>query len=372
MAERRKLMEMKYRIILLLSVFLSVNLALRAQGFTETRTYKRTFPASEEISFNIVNKYGTIQITNGRSDSVSVIAEVIASSPNAQRMRKMLNGISVNMAETAWSIRVQSDFSSNPGFLIEDFKNITGKIIPYENRLQVNYYIIVPHGINMTIDNMYGDVYLEDVSGNLSLTLSNGSLQTGHIEKASLINLSFVNGSVTGIGEGKISVSYSDLTIGASGDLDITARSSKLEMTSCEEMSLNSRRDKLFIGSAGSINADSYFSEIFIETVSGEVILKSVYGSLRIPALRNSISLLSVNAQFTELYFGLEQGFRAGVDIKTTSTNTSFTRENTSLTEQTLNSDKKEVVIYGNIGGESPVSKIKIDAVRGSLTIRHN
>ena len=224
----------------------------------------------------------------------------------------------------------------------------------------------------MTIDNMYGDVYLEDVMGNLSLTLSNGSLQTGHIEKASLLNLSFVNGSVTGISEGKMSVSYSDLTIGESGNLNITTRSSKLELTSCEELSLNSRRDKIFIGSTGRINADSYFSEIFIETASGEVILKSVYGSIRIPSLRNSLSLMSVNAQFTELYFGLEQRFRAGVDIKTTSTDTSFPRENTSLTEQTLNSDKKEVVIYGNIGGGSPATKIKIDAVRGSLTIKHN
>lgn len=372
MTERKKLMVMKYRLIILLSVCLSANLALHAQGFTETRTYKRTFPATEDLSFNIVNKYGTIQITNGRSDSVSVIAEVTASSPNAQRMRKMLNGISVNMAETAYSIRVQSDFSSNPGFLIEDLKSITGKIIPYENRLQVNYFIVVPPGINMTIDNMYGDVYLEDVMGNLSITLSNGSLQTGHIDKASLINLSFVNGSVSGIGDGKLSVSYSDLTVGESGDLDITTRSSKLELTSCEGLSLNSRRDKIFIGSTGRINADSYFSEIFIETASGEVILKSVYGSFRIPSLRNSLSLLSVNAQFTELYFGLEQKFRAGVDIKTTSTDTSFPRENTSLTEQTLNSDKKEVVIYGNIGGESPAAKIKIDAVRGSLTIKHN
>jgi hypothetical protein len=363
---------MRYRLLILLLLCLTANLSVQAQGFSETRTYKRAFSAGKGVSLEITNKYGTIQVTNGNSDSVRVHAEVIASSSNIQRMRKMLNGVSINMAETAYSIRVQSDFSANPGFLFEDLKNLTGKLIPYENRLQVNYYITVPRGIALKIANMYGDVYLEDVMGSLDLTLSNGSLQTGYIQKATNISLSFVNGTMMGIGSGRTSFSYSELRIGESGDLNITTRSSKMELAAVEELSLNSRRDKIFIGSLNSINADSYFSDISIESVSEEVILKTSYGSFRAPSLLKSLSLLSVNSQLTELFFGLETGLRAGIDIKTTSTRTSLPESNGSLSMQVLNSEKNESVTFGYLGGDKPGARIKIDAIKGSLTIKYN
>lgn len=371
MKKRKMLYEMKYRLLILL-LGLPAIVPVLAQGYSETRTYKRSFSAGRDVALEITNKYGTIQVTNGRSDSILVRAEVVASSSNAQRMRKMMNGVSVNMAETAWSIRVQSDFSANPGFLFEDLKNLTGKLIPYENRLQVNYFITIPRGIALKIDNMYGDVYLEDVMGSLDLTLSNGSLQAGYIQKATDISLSFVNGTIAGIGSGRVSFSYSDLKIGESGDLDMTARSSKIELAAVEKLSVNSRRDKIFIGSLNSITADSYFSDFSIESTSDEVILKSSYGSFRAPALLKSLSLLSVNAQFTELYFGLENGLQAGVDIKTTSTSTSLPAANAKLSTQVLNREKNETVTFGNIGGDRAGTRIKIDAIKGSLTVKYN
>jgi hypothetical protein len=362
---------MKYRLLILLTVCLIIPQTIGAQAFSETRTFKRGFRAGKDLSFEIVSKYGTIEISNGKSDSVLIRAEVTATSSNSQRMRKMLNGVSVNMIETSYSIRVQSDFSSNPGFLFEDIKSITGKLIPYENRLQINYFIILPEGINIKIDNMYGDVYLEDVSAELSLKLSNGSLQTGAINRASLIELSFVNGSLAGISSGNINISYSDLKIGGSDNLTITAKSSKVELASVMSLNINSRRDKIFIGEAGSLTADAYFSDFSVESVSDEAMLKSTYGSFRTPSLLKSLTMLSVTSQFTDLYFGLEPGFQAGVDIKSTSTRTSLPAEGASLTTQVLNSEKNETVSYGYIGREKSGTRVKIDAVRGSLTIKN-
>lgn len=372
MIKRKMNYEMKYRLPILLLLCLPAMIAVHAQSYSETRTYTRSFSAGRDVALEVTNKYGTIQVTNGRPDSILIRAEVVANSSNAQRMRKMLNGVSVNMAETSYSIRVQSDFNANPGFLFEDLKNLTGKLIPFENRLQINYFITVPRGITLKIVNMYGDVYLEDVMGSLSLDLSNGSLQTGYIQKVTLMSLSFVNGTVAGVGSGKVSFSYSDLAIGESGNLDVTTRSSKIELAAVEELSVNSRRDKVFIGSLESITADSYFSDFSIESVSDEVILKSSYGSFRAPALLKSLTLLSVNSQLTELYFGLESGFSAGVDIKTTSINTSLPATNSKLSTQVLSSEKNETVTFGNIGGDERGARIKIDAIKGSLTIKYN
>jgi len=363
--------KMRYKVLLLASVYMSAIMLVDGQTYTESRTFKRAFGADKNTSLDIGNKYGTIQIINGKSDSLSVRAEVSVTSSDAKRTTKLLNDVTVNIIETGSIIRANSDFGSNPGFLIESFKNVTGKIISYDNRLEVNYYITVPEGISMKINNIYGDVYLEDVAGSLSITLSNGSLQTGYLAKATSIDLSFVNGSVKGINSGRISASYSDIKIGDSGSLEITSKSSKLEIDSCSGIKLNSRRDRVYIESVKELTADTYFSDVTAESVSDEINLKSNYGSVRITKLDKSFSLVSVTSQFTDIYFGLESDINTGVDIKTTSTKLSVSEVDENLKEKGISDGSDELVTYGYIGRDNSNSRIEIEALRGTLSMKY-
>lgn len=363
--------EMNFKVLPLLALLLSLNSASYGQNYTESRAFRKEFSADKNTSLDIVSKYGSIQIINGKSDSVLVRAEITVTSSNEQKTRKMLNDVSVNLVKTGSIIRVQSDFGKNPGFLLESFKNMTGKIISYDNQLEINYYITVPEGIALKIDNTYGDIYLEDIKGNLDLTLSNGSLQSGFLEKAADVNLTFVNGSVQGIQSGKISASYTELKIGNSGSLDIVSRSSKLEIDSCTGITINSRRDKVYIESVKKLSADSYFSDIIVESVNGEINLLSSYGSFRTTILRKSFSLVSITSQYTDINLGLEKEVSAGVDIKTTSSKLSLYDVDTHLEGQELNSEKKELATYGYIGKTGSNSRITVDALRGSLYIKY-
>jgi len=363
--------EMNFKVLPLLALLLSLNSASYGQNYTESRAFRKEFSADKNTSLDIVSKYGSIQIINGKSDSVLVRAEITVTSSNEQKTRKMLNDVSVNLVKTGSIIRVQSDFGKNPGFLLESFKNMTGKIISYDNQLEINYYIAVPEGIALKIDNTYGDIYLEDIKGNLDLTLSNGSLQSGFLEKAAEVNLTFVNGSVQGIQSGKISASYTELKIGNSGSLDIVSRSSKLEIDSCTGITINSRRDKVYIESVKKLSADSYFSDIIVESVNGEINLLSSYGSFRTTILRKSFSLVSITSQYTDINLGLEKEVSAGVDIKTTSSKLSLYDVDTHLEGQELNSEKKELATYGYIGKTGSNSRITVDALRGSLYIKY-
>ncbi len=363
--------QMRYKVLLLTIVYMSVIMMVSGQTYTENRTFRRAFGADKNTSLDIGNKYGTIQIINGISDSLSVRAEVSVTSSDAKRTTKMLNDVTVNIFETGSIVRVNSDFGSNPGFLIESFKNVTGKIISYDNRLEVNYFITVPEGINLKISNIYGDVYLEDIEGSLTLTLSNGSLQAGNIAKATAIDLSFVNGSVKGINSGRVSASYSDIKIGDSGSLDITSRSSKVEIDSCAGVKLNSRRDRVYLGSVKELTADAYFSDVTVESVSGKIELKSNYGSFRITKLSKSFSMVSLTSQFTDIYFGLDSEIYSGVDIKTNSTRLSLDDIDENLKEKGISDQKDELVTYGYIGRENSNSRIEIEAMRGSLTMKY-
>lgn len=363
---------MRYRILIFVFAIVATCATTIGQTFEESRSYSRDFMVSGKTDFEILNKYGTVQIVTGKNDSIKVRAEVVASSNNLQRMRKMLNGVAVNMTETGYSIRVQTDFSANMGFLLEDFKSITGKLIPFENRLRVNYFITVPEGTDIRIDNMFGDVYLEDVTGRLNLILSNGSIQTGAVSSQAILDLSFVNGSIKGIESGKVTASYSEISIGNSEDIELVARSSKIEMDACSKLIANTRRDKIFVGSARNINIDAYFSNISVESVADEIYLKSTYGSFTAPSISNNFTMVSATTQFTDIFLGFNQGTRAGADIKTATTTLQLPDSGVSFTNRLIGNEKNEMVIYGNIGRDNGTSRIKMDITRGSLTIKLN
>ncbi|MDX9928861.1 MAG: hypothetical protein RBS37_03315 [Bacteroidales bacterium] len=362
---------MGYRLLILTLAALLASTAAQAQTYEETRTFRNEFPVTKDMTVDVINKYGTIEVTRGSGDSVRVRAEVIASSSNSQRLRKLLNGVSVNMTGTDYSIRIATGFTSNPGFLLEDFKSLTGKLITFENRLQVNYYISVPENINLKIDNRYGDVYLDDVPGRLFLSLSNGSLQAGNIDDADEIYLSFVNGSIGSIKSGTLNTSYSEVTLGGAQSLSLICRSSRLEIESLGTVKIDSRRDKIFIGTVDNISIESYFSVISVESVSDEIDLKSLYGSFTVPLLYRNFSSVSVDSQFTDIYMGLQKGVTAGIDVRSSGAMISLP-ESEKIRTEILNSEKNESVMSGTIGDNNSASRLRANLTKGSLTIFFN
>ncbi len=49
--------------------------------------------------------------------------------------------------------------------LLESFKGLTDKIIDYDSRVQITYFINAPDYVDINIDNQFGDVSMENNKG---------------------------------------------------------------------------------------------------------------------------------------------------------------------------------------------------------------
>ena len=87
---------MNYKIIITINLILLIFNSLSAQNDSETRSFIKTFPVSNETTLEVSNKYGTIQITPWNKDSVYIRAEVKAFAKDRSRLSKMFEGIDVN------------------------------------------------------------------------------------------------------------------------------------------------------------------------------------------------------------------------------------------------------------------------------------
>jgi hypothetical protein len=127
---------MNYKSTFILTLTILFCNVLAAQSNSEMRSFMKTVHAGKETSLEVSNKYGTVQITPWNKDSVSVRAEVKAFASSQSKLGKMFDGITVNISETSYLIRAQTDFTQNISMLFENFKGMTSKLISYDSRVE--------------------------------------------------------------------------------------------------------------------------------------------------------------------------------------------------------------------------------------------
>ena len=156
--------------------------------------------------------------------------------------------------------------------------------------------------------NKFGDMYMDDISGRINISLSNGDIRLNNVEGEAQIEVSFGTGVINHLTNGRLSVAYSDLMIREAGKLDLTSKSSTVNIGKAEFLRIDSRRDKLFVTSADNFYGSSDFSQIWIENLNkqADAILK--FGNLTIDRLNPGFQNVNLRSEYADVNIYLEKG----------------------------------------------------------------
>lgn len=361
---------MNYKLIILLIITRISLHPLSAQGNSETRNFIKTVPAGKETTLEVYNKYGTIEITQWKKDSVMMRAEIKAVASGKEKLDKMFNGISINMTESKYQIRAETSFTQNIGMLFENFKGMTSKLIAYDSRVEINYYISMPEYINLKIENKYGNVYMEDITGDFSISLSNGSFKANSIGKNATINLTFCDANINSIASGKIDASFSELKSNELDIVSINSISSKFEIRRAGTVTIESRRDKFYIDDIKSIKGTSYFTDFNIKNLSRETSLSTRYGNLTIDLIESGFEAINLNTGYSDVSLSFETGASYNLDIRHMNAFLVVSDKSAKTEKKVLNEDKKEYITSGTVGRNPGSSKVNIDATHGDIYLK--
>jgi hypothetical protein len=353
-------------IILMLLIFIS----LSAQSESEMRSFIKTVPVGKETSLEVNNKYGTIHITQWKKDSAYIRAEVKAFAPNQAKLAKMFDGITVNITESTYFVRAQTNFTQNINMLFESFKGMTSKLISYDSRVEINYYINIPEYIDLKIENKYGDVYMEDNTGDFTVSVSNGSFKANSLGKGSSVELTFCDANINSIASGKINASFSDISIGETQDLSLNSISSRFDIKKAGLIRVESRRDKLFIDNIESLQGNSYFTDFNIKNLTKEINLTTKYGSVNADYIEKGFEAILLNSGYSDISFGFDPASSYNIDIRHANAFLVLPDKNIKTEQKALNEDKKEFMTYGTFGRNPGTTKVKIDATRGNIYLK--
>jgi hypothetical protein len=369
-AKRKKSKAMNYKnLILIYLIFLRFS-SLEAQNDSETRSIIKTVPVDKETSFEVTNKYGSIHITSWSKDSAFIKAEIKAYAPNQTKLDKMFDGITINITDTKYLVRAQTDFTQNINMLFESFKGMTSKLISYDSRVEINYYISIPEYLNLRLDNKYGDVYMEDSKGKVTISVSNGSFKANSLGRESSVTFTFSDVTINSMASGKINASFSDLTIGETGDLIINSISSRYEINKAEVIVAESKRDKFFIENIEVLKGNSYFTDFKIGNLKKEVDLLTRYGNVSADMVENKFESISINSGYSDISFRFNKGNSYNFDIRQVNSFLVLPEEVVMSEKKTINEEKKEYITTGSVGKNPGTIKVKIDATHGNIYLK--
>lgn len=349
--------------LLLMGAALLLGTAARAQSFSDKRSVSRSFPANMETTLEVQNKYGKIQVEAWKKDSVRVEVEIILTESSESKLKKLKEDVRIDFTGTSTYIIARTRIESESGRIASEIKSISNTITGSNKRMEINYMVYLPEYMDVVLNNKFGDLYLDDLGGQVDIELSNGVLKANRLEGNSVIDLSFANGMIKSLGSATLKLSYSDLVLNEAGQLDLDSKSSKLNVDSVNVLKINSRRDKLYFKRVEYFYGKSNFTQVWVYDFLRESDLYMKYGELTIEHVMPGFSKIFVESEYTDVSLYFDKKNSLSFDILHHEKSDLRLPEEKSLTEESYDG-KDYFRTRGTLGPGNPVGEVTIDALQ--------
>jgi hypothetical protein len=268
----------------------------------------------------IDNRFGSIDIAIGESNRIKMDIWISVKSSSTKKAQETLDRIQIQFEEGTNQVKARTEIESSSGWTTW-FQ--TGNV-----EMKINYQVLVPADIYLELINKYGSIYVESTKKDLRIDLGYGDIRLGDINSKLFLKMSYSDGVLSGIQDGDMTLSYSnlemkdapsinldmkysDLIMGSATRMKLVSSFSDLQGQDIDELHYSGKYDDLVIERVKIINAESAYSGMEIGTLhqSGNFDLR--YGNLEIGHISPGFSRLNVNTSFTnvELDFAPETSF---------------------------------------------------------------
>lgn len=349
--------------LLLLAFFTSSS--LYGQQFNQSFHIEKAFKLNPYGTVEVTNKYGRVQVVIWEKDSVKLNIDYAIRTDNAETLTKIKNSIDFNFVSTSeYYVFGKTNFINNNNGIIKEIISIAKNLLD-DSQVEINYTVMLPRGATVKINNKYGDVYLDDITGSANITLSNGDFKTNSLTSNTLLDLSFGNATINTIKSGKITLNYAGLEITKAEDLNIESKSSKIILDDLQTLKIRSKRDNIKVSRVNNVYGDAYFSEIYIYELGKEISISPKFGNLNVESISNRFSLINLDSEYTDIELFIEHGATYQLDIThSKDVVLKLPHSVTNLEKKPVDATQTQFVTYGTIGSGQSLSKLQISATK--------
>lgn len=361
-----------YYLTRLFSLLLFVGMAgaTKAQTYSEQREEGKSFKLKPGAVVQISNKYGNVNVLPWEKDSVRIEVIMSAQSKQAAKVVKILSSIDVEMLATATSVSARTVFYDNSATFWKDVVSYAGQVINTSSNLQISYTVYMPVTNEISIDNKFGNIYMDSHRAKANISVSNGDLQARNFSSGLKLKIEFGSASIQDAENMQLTSNYSDVSIRNVKSITLNSKSSTIEIEQCEALDITSSRDKLLIKSCNTLSGDASFSKIRITELEAVTSMTTKYGELKLNSVSRNFRTIQIKSEFTDIFLGVNPASGYSIDLQydsKTSLNIS-SQINNQLKKETINPKLGTIQATGEIG-KSGTAHISVTARAGALSM---
>src|SRR6056297_3481784 len=265
----------KNRYAILLMVLFSGTL-MSVAGQTSEKRINKQYNISEGFTLGIDNAYGEINIVNWDRDVVDVEITISVESKSESKAEDILEKIEIDISES----KSRVDFDTE----VEQVS--TGG----KTKINVVYDVKAPAYIHATLEQSYGSMYIQEITGIANLEVRYGSLMATALtnqdrDSWNMLDLKYGEATIENVTALAAEVKYSELTVHESMVMETESAYSKLFFGKVMELSAECKYDKLNMDLlVGTFEVDGAYTNVSVGTISNdfsEVFIDLAYGNFK-------------------------------------------------------------------------------------------
>ncbi|MFT5749887.1 MAG: hypothetical protein ACI93S_001160 [Ancylomarina sp.] len=346
----------------LTALLLLICIGLSSQVFASDdyiKSFDGKYAVKAGYQLTIENKYGDIEIKNWEVDSVVIKATITAHASSESKAEYLFKGIEINMDQIGETIMAFTEMQKN-------FK--TG------NKFSIDYEVFMPEYMQISLNNKFGDIYINTVKAKTNINLSYGNLLAEKFlypneKPLSSINLSYAKATINECNRTKLTLKYSKMNIGTSETLIVVSRFSKLHLDNNISLIADSKYDAFSIMNTESVLiTKGQYSDIKIDNVSRNLNLSLRYGNCKVENVASDFESISIDNQYVPSRIIIAEGASYMLEAETKYCGISYPSDSELIAEEKNNSESKIRVRVGHL--DSPESKVRIISQYGNISLK--
>lgn len=302
---------------LLLIAILAVPLTPgRASGqVTESRQLSKLFKINKNSIIDISNKYGDISIETWNKDSVLVEIFVQVSEKSRDKLKKKMNGISFELTQSGHYVVIGTIIGDSRNVIMSEFTKLKENVGMGDTQVEINMKVKMPDYLELRINNKFGNIYLYDYKGDISIDMANGKLKANDLFGYANIKINFGDAFINTIDSGVLEVYYGKLNLASARKIRITSKTSDITITEVEQLFANSSRDTYRIRMINDFETTSSWTDFEITEFHNKSDVRMTYGDIAIENIKSTFETIYIDSRSSKINLTFDKKADVNFDI---------------------------------------------------------
>lgn len=311
---------------------------LTASGQVSEKRMSKEYPVSEGFTLGIDNEYGEINIVNWDQDKVSVEITISVEAKSESKAEDILKKIEIDISDSKSEVYFDTE--------VEQI-NTSGK-----TNIKVIYNVKAPAYINAVLEQSYGNVYIQELTGNAVLEIKYGNLMA-----TSLANMDSDKWNT-------LDLKYSEATIEYATSLMADVKYSELTVNESLVLETESAYSKLFFGKVTELSAECKYDKLNLDLLAGVLQVDGAYTNVTVGNISNEFSEVNVDLAYGNFKAGLGPQAAFAIEADVSYGSIQIPKGDYATEKQGGNEE-----VLGTIGGRSD-ARILADIKYGNLVLK--